>query len=975
MVLDLYDETILKAGPALYLPMPPDEAGATFEDAASGNDGTGSGGYSRAAGPALPGFPDSDAVALDGSTGKIVAAVPATRQQLHGNPRAAVDLAGLADSGSPTVTRVTGVEADGLPEGITTAVNVVGNSGGDRVWRECPVESGKTYTGQMRVRLNSSTGSGNDGVRILLQTTGGTNKASSDSVTVPGASFVLLHVTWVADFTGNLRVCSQQTGGTFDADWDWTMAGWEEADEVLPYFDGDGYIDGSGLWVPNTARSQPCAFVGADHDSASDKGLYARGSARTWELWARRDSTSTQDALLGGDIGFAAGALLVNLNTGGTNVSIFPAGNGTTQLFASAWPADSDWHHAAVVFDQAAETLALYVDGELAAEKTGVTAQLTPGQGAVVLGGYTAGTANPLDGGIAKPAVYEYGLSAATIRRHHRLGVRGGVSLALLRERPSWRALEVTRADGELVRFGPDENDPRDTLDSWEFGTTMPGGFADGSAVVPRPPSLRADDARLFASARVYGPDGTDYEGRVVGVPQVGSDHVRLTLEGHVAELDDDKSFRRLYVQRDLTAWEAMSTSRRVLLYGLGRHFGGFAREPDAAGAPSLALDASGRWSESHFTVEAVYNAGDGILLGKADYGWTAQGVNIATWLARLQGMDDDISAGEVNGTDQITSIATSGSRVGETSIDGKPVAFFQLYFGGTSGADVERRWTVRNVALFGRGLTIRGDYPNRGLYASDIVYDAVTKATGLKATLGGSIAQSDYIVLQAVYDQPKTTARAPVESMAAFGHGNVPNDWGVYERREFFWLPPGTYGRTWRVRRDQVASPESDGPDAERRIAGIQITYRDVVGRAFTVGPPGSGSSYETALLQDNDPSNPAAGTNRIDHEEVGIMDRAGALLVGRIVLAARNRLNWRGSIEVVGYPRDSAGIERPASLMRAGDRVLVEDGDRVEEHTIHSTSYSHDDLRATVHIGAPPDTTPTLLARLDAAASLVGA
>jgi hypothetical protein len=99
------------------------------------------------------------------------------------------------------------------------------------------------------------------------------------------------------------------------------------------------------------------------------------------------------------------------------------------------------------------------------------------------------------------------------------------------------------------------------------------------------------------------------------------------------------------------------------------------------------------------------------------------------------------------------------------------------------------------------------------------------------------------------------------IEQITAIGSSTTqPNDWGVYEDKTFFWRTPGTYGRTWHVRRDQVATPTSDGPQADQRVAGIKVVYSDASGRERSVGPVGSNADTETNDLLSIDPDNPAS-------------------------------------------------------------------------------------------------------------------
>lgn len=64
--------------------------------------------------------------------------------------------------------------------------------------------------------------------------------------------------------------------------------------------------------------------------------------------------------------------------------------NGTDYTFSDAWPQDGEPHLWFLVFNEPANTADLYVDGELAEAKTGVSAQHASGQ-TLILGAHGDG--------------------------------------------------------------------------------------------------------------------------------------------------------------------------------------------------------------------------------------------------------------------------------------------------------------------------------------------------------------------------------------------------------------------------------------------------------------------------------------------------------------------------------------------------------------------------------------------------------
>jgi hypothetical protein len=297
-------------------------------------------------------------------------------------------------------------------------------------------------------------------------------------------------------------------------------------------------------------------------------------------------------------------------------------------------------------------------------------------------------------------------------------------------------------------------------------------------------------------------------------------------------------------------------------------------------------------------------------------------------------------------------------------------------YASGPAGTDgVEYGGIFRGVAVFGNtGLTSHLDANGiEGFLASDILGYALG-GTSLNFTVGDSIERSSFPIIHfAPTDRAKR--RQVVEDLTALSANVVPNDWGVFENREFFHKTPGTYGRTWRVRKDQVATPTSDGPQSKERTGSMMITYDDESGKKRSVGPPGSGADFETATLLDTDPDNPAVRLGgRKRHERVGITSQQGAVNIGVTLLTDANSTDWRGSTVIRGEATDDKGNKYPPAFVRAGDRLEMEDDDGINTQPIISTSpYTQDDLAVTVNVGAPPHRGETLLAQLVAATDLI--
>lgn len=529
----------------------------------------------------------------------------------------------------------------------------------------------------------------------------------------------------------------------------------------------------------------------------------------------------------------------------------------------------------------------------------------------------------------------------------------------------TWIAAELQLSDGRTIRFGGDEADAENVPSQITFETSNPGGFASGSLTLPRPENLVADDAKLFSSIRMYGEGNTTfYSGLIVGVPQVGSHEIQLNLAGWVTVLDKVETFREIFVDRDLSNWGETSTARKLALLsgGTWRSVNGPEAGEDASDpAVILTLPAG----DEFVIAEAMYRGAANI--GSIYYSLASQSTAA---MASLIGIgDNDAGTGFTFTADLIG--ADNGSASGTLSAVGRFAVLIFSKGAITTTPDSYARFT--DIAVFGdHGLTKRGVAPDQGFFASDVVAHAITKAPSLNWSTD-SIETTSFVIPHLTFPDD-TTLRSVVEQVTALGgNQNVPCDWGVYEDREFYWRSPGTYGRTWHVRRDEVAESSSDGPDADRRVAGVKVNYTDGAGTSRSVGPPGSNADYETTDLLDSDPNNPALRIpGAYKSESIGITSQQGAINCGVMILNERNRLDWRGSINIHGTARDANGNEYPAALVRAGDRIVVSDDDGAER-TITSTSYDHDSLTCSASIGAPPDSLESLLAQLAAVTDLV--
>lgn len=543
------------------------------------------------------------------------------------------------------------------------------------------------------------------------------------------------------------------------------------------------------------------------------------------------------------------------------------------------------------------------------------------------------------------------------------------------------RAVEVNLSDGRTLVFSPDSSDPSFVPISTGFDTEMPGGFGPATIVVPRG-TLSQQTLGLFSGTRIYeaDTDRTFHEGRIASVSTSGS-QISIGVEGWVKHLEDDKTRKYLFVDRDLSKWSGPSIQRKINLAGVNvsAYDGSVATSDATSLQPALDLSFEDKWSTASYpSAEAWYDAGPGMSIGSIYYAWKQLRALTAdagtSWAVHI--CADDVASsydysgnlraagpgsGTLNGT-------ASGRRFGlvNHTTQTAPTGFT----GTLDGYICSVMFTV--LAVFGdHGLPKQGvgsyvDAP--GLLGSDCMATILRDAPLLTFTTGpnGSVPPTSFSIPHLVFDTPGS----PLDALSAVnvfgGPTNELNDWGVYEKRTFFCRPPGTYGRTWRARRDQATESNDPGPDAEKALNGVVVTFDDGTGVQRAVGPPGAQVETTSTLLQDTSPTNPANndGARHWEVWDAGVTSQDGAILIGRLILAFANSQQWRGDVTMRDVVRDSNGALYPVEMVRAGDFIVVEDDYDTTPRKIVATSMG--DRTLTASVGADPNALDVLLSRL---------
>lgn len=191
--------------------------------------------------------------------------------------------------------------------------------------------------------------------------------------------------------------------------------GWllEQADQVRPYFDGEGHMGPGDAWVPNTPTRKSSGWAGVPHASQSAYGLFADGTQRTFVAWVQASKLTNNHSPIGSADAGGSGnwrnvPFTVRVNASGSEVQVRMNGS-TIVSHPGAWPGTDQWVMLAVVLDQVTGQVRTYVNGRAYSGSTSWSWSNAPGH--VFWIGRSAGS-GAWYGPIGQVAILEYGLTA-----------------------------------------------------------------------------------------------------------------------------------------------------------------------------------------------------------------------------------------------------------------------------------------------------------------------------------------------------------------------------------------------------------------------------------------------------------------------------------------------------------------------------------------------------------------------------------
>lgn len=510
-------------------------------------------------------------------------------------------------------------------------------------------------------------------------------------------------------------------------------------------------------------------------------------------------------------------------------------------------------------------------------------------------------------------------------------------------------SVSIATASGAVYRWGPDEWEAKNIPQAISFSTVMPGGFKGASITLPRRIDLDYADLNLLDTVQILGPGNeVVWEGRVQQLPRSHSEtfSIQVGAVGWAAHLVDDASFREIYIDCELSAWQAPSTKRQLdLLAGSYALSAGSQVAPsgsEGSAGPTIVFDFTGVTATPTFNEgqEMWYPSG-GVNLGHLLFDQVGDATT--TWEKYGALCTDDHTFAEKS--PNYSGLNENNGQGVHAAGTGRKYACLGAFYtnNGFSGQMTNlQRW--RNVKVLGNhGLPQQGTWPNVGFYASDVIADVVSRAApflNYSTGTSGSIQPSTFVIPHLVFREP-TTALAVI--MLANGYHLW--EWGVWKNREFFFREPSAERLTWETRLSDGARLDLEGTQVDDLYNGVLVQYTDPTGVSRTAGPPGSGADATSSSLVDLSASNPvnAHGIPRkwalLSLSQTTTQE--GAVQLGAIFLGEKSLPQRRGQLVLTGTVSHPTAGTRPACTVLAGDWVRIADHPADIPRKIIETNY----------------------------------
>lgn len=704
--------------------------------------------------------------------------------------------------------------------------------------------------------------------------------------------------------------------------------------------------------------------------SIPDSPVMDLGDVLTYECWFKRGAEGIGMTLM--DKG--PNALIVRFLTSN---KILVRRNSVANLCESTVAVTDilKWHHLAVTKNGPA--VKIWLDG---VDVTGPVSNSTLINTSVVLsiGASEAGLEEYFNGSLDEVAVYGTALSEARVKAHYQAGLNSPRMRPRLKVGlsypPDKLGLRVTSPVGKrLLRLAEDEHNPNNVLSNLHTATEMSGGYKELTNVLNRLPQRVWPDLETNSDVECYLASGKNiFEGYIDKAPNVSGPQASITpnVLGYQSMLDDNENIIIGWITKDLSKWKGPSAERRKELINANAPLQG---EPEVSFGPSgakLVLSLSDAWTNSMIPrVEAWFDAGPSIKLGRLLGMYTSvnAGGSGSGWVLEFEFTNRDsppeAPPGNVFGGAGPVKIETEVA-------SNKRFIRIPWHYNATPAGTTSMSYQVELYNLIvlsslGANLTLQGTSPAQGFKAQQLLVDLFAqKATnGLEARLE-DIDDDGFIIQEAWYDT-RGTMSSVIKELIKFGW----YDWFFYNGKRFSYKRPRSYGRVWKT---TVAACHLNevGQQSTRAYDKCVVQWTDVSGEIRSVGPGGSGCTYESSACETTLPA----------RTRTKLLTFGGALsqLTGEEIahrfLEECVLEETSGSATLSGYVLDEHGYPHPVSEVRAGDHLEPTDAHDKEPRKIVNTDYTHQQRQNQLDLAAPASGMNALFERLLEAAAAAG-
>lgn len=527
-------------------------------------------------------------------------------------------------------------------------------------------------------------------------------------------------------------------------------------------------------------------------------------------------------------------------------------------------------------------------------------------------------------------------------------------------------SFEVTDAHGTRYRWGPDQPATHRPL-SFSFRTKLGEGFSDAGLTLQRRIDLDWPDTANVNDVLVTGADGSvAYEGMVVATPRTVSDEhsIGVTLAGWVKSMSL-RPFTAIYVDRDQSAWNAMTVRRRAQLLPLNYIVFDPETRPDPnTSLSALSLVTQGAWVAPFKPItEAWYDAGPTSNVSQMRWRLNARGAIVTTdaaWDITPNVAADDIGTSVASGSDFTG--ATPGNEVAFVAPTPRRFAFFQSTYQNTpSGGDnLQYFFDLSKVAVYGdHGVPLVTGDPAEppGVRASDVLRDVIERYCPKLDTSG--ILDTTYVIQHLAYKDTTTAYQVALDVNKYHLWG-----FGVWDSKRVVFAPYNLADADWEIRtRDPGVEFSPQGDSVDDLFNGVIIEYSDVLtGRTERLTP-----DVHPDLADDADEN--VWGLNGLQAWKTIQLSTPQttnqALEIGRAALADTLRPKQPGAITVRGHLRDRVGNWQQGWKVRAGDTVMLTDFPNDMPRLITETSWDDETKTLTLTLDAPASTLDAFMDR----------